>query len=343
MPCIEQVRAAYYSSRPTASSTQPTSDDASTPAETPEVTPLFFPSSISSSFWPTGCIPGLVDKERRLRLAQADDGLNELRRQLRISATLRDYKKVQVGGTSQRMGARMRSLLNRFHDKTIRCAERYSAAYGALSTLDPNGHWTARLRFLDHKKDLRAPHRNEEDESRESRRELSWIWLVLREDGPPRAEASTDEINDSKSMHPLSLTNAHGLKPGTWHFSFFFHSQPNTDCGYILTAMRVEWAKTKARADRWREEVLLVTEEMRRTICFLDWKAKWWLDLMYRPDAPLCTQRGVAAYATKQAAICRSMAMSFAKCWFPLLKAHQIPIEWPSQYIPTDPSVMDVD
>jgi hypothetical protein len=203
MPCIEQVRAAYYSSQSAASSTQPTLDDTSIPAETPEVTPLFFPSSVSSSFWLTGCIPGLVDKERRLRLAQADDGLNELRRQLRISATLRDYKRVQVGGTRQRMGTRMRNLLSRFQDKTIRCAERYSAAYQALSTLDPDGHWTARLQFLDHKKDLRPPRRSEDDESRESKRELSWIWLVLREDGPPRAVASADEINDSKSLHPL--------------------------------------------------------------------------------------------------------------------------------------------
>jgi hypothetical protein len=222
MPCIEQVCTAYYSSQSTASSTQQTSGDESTPAETPEVKPLFFPSSVASSFWSTGCIPGLVDKERRLRLAQADDGLNELRRQLRISATLRDYKKVQVG-SSQKMGTRMRNLLSRFHDKTIRCAERYSAAYQALSTLDPNGHWTARLRFLDHKKDLRAPRRSEDDESRETRRELSWIWLVLREDGPPRAVASADEINDSKSMHPFLPTKACGRKHGTQHFSSFFH------------------------------------------------------------------------------------------------------------------------
>ena len=111
-----------------------------------------------------------------------------------------------------------------------------------------------------------------------------------------------------------------------------------------MTAMRVEWAKAKARADRWQDEILLVTEEMRHTICFLDWKAKWWLDLTScRPDASLCTQHGMAAYATKQAAICHSLAMSFAECWFPLLKAHQIPIEWPSQYIPTDPSAMAVD
>ena len=42
MPCIEQACTAYYSSQSTASSTQPTSGDESTPAETAEVMPLFF-------------------------------------------------------------------------------------------------------------------------------------------------------------------------------------------------------------------------------------------------------------------------------------------------------------
>ena len=40
--------------------------------------------------------------------------------------------------------------------------------------------------------------------------------------------------------------------------------------------MRVEWAKTKARADHWHEEVFLVSEEMRCVLYFLQWKAEWW-------------------------------------------------------------------
>jgi len=62
----------------------------------------------------------------------------------------------------------------------------------------------------------------------------------------------------------------------------------------MIIAMHVEWAKTKARADQWREEVLLLTEEMHRTICFLDWKSSWWLQLASsRPDAPLNVQHGI--------------------------------------------------
>ena len=73
--------------------------------------------------------------------------------------------------------------------------------------------------------------------------------------------------------------------------------------------MRVEWAKTKAHADRWCEEVLLVTEEMRCVLYFLQWKAQWWSSQSALwLDAPTRVQQGIAAYAAKQAAISHSMA-----------------------------------
>jgi hypothetical protein len=74
---------------------------------------------------------------------------------------------------------------------------------------------------------------------------------------------------------------------------------------------------------------------MCQTICFFEWKAMWWLEqVALRSDAPVHVQHGISAYAAKQAAICLSMAKSFATCWYPTLKKQNIPIEWPSQYIP---------
>ena len=165
----------------------------------PEHMKLWLPSSLPRALWETGCCVGLVAKEHRLRLAQADDALNELRRQLRISATLLDYKKATIGGTSQRMGTRTRTVMVCFHDKTYRCAERYDAAYHALTIFDPNGEWTRRLHPLDHSKDLRLPCRDrEEDPTAESKRELSWIWLVSPSSGRPTEVTTQDEVNDSK-------------------------------------------------------------------------------------------------------------------------------------------------
>ena len=42
------------------------------------------------------------------------------------------------------------------------------------------------------------------------------------------------------------------------------------------TALRIEWCRTRARAMRWSEEVLLVQEEMRRVLEYMSWLANWW-------------------------------------------------------------------
>src|SRR4051794_22222389 len=44
----------------------------------------------------------------------------------------------------------------------------------------------------------------------------------------------------------------------------------------IPVALRIEWMKSRARAARWSEEVLLVVEEMCQVMQFLKWKAEWW-------------------------------------------------------------------
>lgn len=40
--------------------------------------------------------------------------------------------------------------------------------------------------------------------------------------------------------------------------------------------LRVEWAKSWARAAWWGEKVDLLSEEMRCTLAFLQWRADWW-------------------------------------------------------------------
>lgn len=99
--------------------------------------------------------------------------------------------------------------------------------------------------------------------------------------------------------------------------------------------MRVEWAKSHARAQRWSEEVVLVIEEMRRVIKYLDWKASWWRDQATlrsstaRPDII----SGLHAYAERQADLMVLMAKSFASSWYSILDASHLPIDWPSPYI----------
>ena len=66
-------------------------------------------------------------------------------------------------------------------------------------------------------------------------------------------------------------------------------------------ALGVEWAKAKARADRWEEEVVLLDEEMRRVLKFCKWKATWWMErVTLRKGLPGRSIEGFRAYATEQ-------------------------------------------
>src|SRR5262245_61681286 len=153
----------------------------------PEKIPLQLPSGVPRSQWLNNSLP---DKERRLRLAQAKDALEELKRLLRVTMGLWNYKFTQLG-PSQRAGTRARSMITRFRNKVNHCADRYRAARGALRVLDPNGGRTACLRELV-AKELRQPCIVEEDVSK-GRRDLSWLWL--QNSG---TSATEDEIGDSE-------------------------------------------------------------------------------------------------------------------------------------------------
>jgi hypothetical protein len=92
----------------------------------------------------------------------------------------------------ERVTTRARALINRFNEKTVRCANRYRQAYSALLALDPNGNWKSRLQPL-HDDDVKGP--GKEDDEAEGTRQLSWIWLVER--NGDAASAEEGEVTDS--------------------------------------------------------------------------------------------------------------------------------------------------
>ncbi|KAH7904723.1 hypothetical protein BJ138DRAFT_1138468 [Hygrophoropsis aurantiaca] len=240
----------------------------------PECTPLRLPSSISSSLWSAEFLEGLVQKERRLRLAQAHDALCELRQNLQMWSTLKHYKQTQIGGISQKANTRARALLTHFWEKVV-------PARSALVVLDPNGSWINQLLVLKDT-DIKGPRRSDNDVG-EGDRELSWIWLV------PRTEMR-DETG--------SIVEERELNEG----------------------LRVEWGQSRARAQRWHEEVQLLSEEMRRVVVFLDWKSKWWtVQGTKRSNMSADISSGLRAYAAKQENIYHDLAMSFGEKCFPVM------------------------
>ena len=90
------------------------------------------------------------------------------------------------------------------------------------------------------------------------------------------------------------------------------------------------WARGKARADRWTEEVVILLEEMRRTLAYCDWKAGWWRE---RRDSRFGSEElhdGTSAYASKQADMWNSLRQSFSGLWAPIIREYSLPADWPS-------------
>ena len=262
--------------------------------ELAEAIKLFLPSACPSDLCTSDSMKILRSKESELRYAQAQDALAFIRKFRRILMSISGSRHSNVSGTGNRANTRMRSLLNKFHKKIKLAALRYRAAYQALLFIDSDGPWKAQLRVL-HDEDIRGPGRDEDDDILgEGRREMSWIWLV----------ASPVELNSNNS---------------------------DADTKEV---MRVEWARTKARAQRWSEEVRLLQEEMRRVLEYFAWKAQWWREQsdlrIHFDDLSVCS--GIRAYAEKQAVILETLAHSFAVRWSSVLKRHGLKATWQLKY-----------
>jgi hypothetical protein len=114
--------------------------------------PIFLPSSLPPTLHPqlctTGIAPGLLDKEIKLRIAQADDALAKIRCHRRVVTGLVLFKKLNVSGAGQKKNTQIRSLFKRFNNKTESAAERYCTARQALLNVNAEGNWRLRLQEL---------------------------------------------------------------------------------------------------------------------------------------------------------------------------------------------------
>lgn len=167
----------------------------SLPVESAESMPLHLPSSLPRHLQQLPELATVLQKEHRLRIAQADDALAEIRRQRQIISGLWHFKKLNVDGTGNKASTRMRTLYNRFNLRAQRYAGCYRAALTALLTLDPDGSWRSRLKDLNDN-DIRGPGKDDNG-SGNSRFKPSWIWLVPRVHSAPNMGDSEQVLDDS--------------------------------------------------------------------------------------------------------------------------------------------------
>ncbi|RDX40751.1 hypothetical protein OH76DRAFT_1459407 [Lentinus brumalis] len=189
-----------------------------------------------------------------------------------------EYKDQHIRG--QREHGKTIDLIKSIEAKVALDTSRYRAAYAALMTLAGalgKVDWRGSLRPLNDD-DIR--HVSAGDGSGSvGRRELSWIWQTS---GP---------LSTGTAVDPVVQEN-------------------------LQAALRVEWCKARARAQRWSEEVELLEEEMRRVIQYHEWRAGWWeqrvgTTFQDRPDY----LEGANAYAYRQASIRRAMRDFCKRAW----------------------------
>ena len=109
--------------------------------------PLYLPSSLPLDAR-SKCPPKLVAMEKAIRLAQCYDSLSSLRLQLHSRSRLIKDKYVNV--RSQVPNTRSRGLITSVTSRVSDAADRYTAAYSALSALetDPSAEWRTELHLL---------------------------------------------------------------------------------------------------------------------------------------------------------------------------------------------------
>lgn len=295
---------------------------------------LWLPSEVSAEDRDTWCLPDIPSLEFRFRYAQADDSLAEVRRLRRLVQGLQDQNSKHPS-RSQKNVTRSQGLFEGFKARISRSASRYTRARDAMLALDPGEKlcpgWKRRFQKLNDS-DIRGPGRATGDS--EGQFVPSWIWLVPRLTPPTPATASSKDLATTTHTSPLPDDEATTTAAA---------EQVAANDAELANSMRVHWAKCQARAERYEEEVALTVEEMGRTLSYFEWKRSWWLTLgseREKSDTPTSAgvQRGLNAYAHRQASIYETLVVSFVSRWRKSLLSHKLNPPWLSQYpVATDP------
>ncbi|KAJ7734861.1 hypothetical protein B0H16DRAFT_1664965 [Mycena metata] len=278
----------------------------------PETIKIFLPSSLPAAARETVCLPQLAQNEEDLRQAQAGNALRELRSNLRTRTFAHQFKRKNMGG--QGMYTKSQSLQDGIEDCIRSASARYRAAWVGLLALRGPGDWQTVLREL-RAEDVRginerAMNEEEKDDNRKAR-----LLAGLTGDG----SEDVDEYGESIPLTVLfNLETGEGTRQSSWlWYSAMGVGEVDAD-GKLHADIRVEWSKARARADRWREEVILVEEEMRRTIQYCLWKARWWEErLDVRRDITPAPVEGLRAYGLEQVARERAWAETWGARWEP--------------------------
>ncbi|KZP18029.1 hypothetical protein FIBSPDRAFT_956594 [Athelia psychrophila] len=273
----------------------------------PEKTRLYMPSELGVSERRRACVTGITKAEAAFRFAEISEALEDLRRYLRTRTYLSRWKIRHV--TGQRSNTRARALQHRVDVKVHAAAVRYRHSRRAYLALEGPGDWAKSFKEL-HDDDVRSLNERQlTDRKKEERARLM-----------QRGERA---LGDTRQGVPLEGIVGEGQRKLSWIW-FVVNINEDENSPHMQEALRVEWAKSKARAGRWCEEVKLLCEEMRRVIAYGRRLAECWDDdaqmRLSAAAVPDQLQEGLQAYASEHAAMESRIAGQLEEQWATMRK-----------------------
>ncbi|KAJ6528208.1 hypothetical protein B0H19DRAFT_1275002 [Mycena capillaripes] len=248
-----------------------------------EAVHLFLPSDIlDRAKRVQACAVGLPDVEADLRIDEARTALEALRQGLRTRTMTNRYRLRHC--TGQRMLTRGQGILRQINLRIHKAKLRYRYACNALTRLKDHGVWEKELQVLQDS-DVRALN------ERALTAEEAAQWESIHELG---------DVPEEGGIGALGVVAA---GEGRRTLSWIWYTAKATDPteAELIEALRVEWCKAHARMRRWHEDVVLVEEEMRRTLEYGYWAAAEWVRRgSARDEVSVELGEGLAAYAAEQ-------------------------------------------
>ncbi|KAG6826456.1 hypothetical protein H0H92_015744 [Tricholoma furcatifolium] len=294
----------------------------------PEECELWLPSQLPPQCRDAVCVTGLAGTEDKLRTAQCYDALEGLRHVLRLKTRMVQFKNANIRG--QRSTTRSRAVIDRVHQRALHYAQKYRAARHSKLQLSGPGGWEKSLRVLedadvraytDPSQIRRGPGRRgtvEDDAALIPGTELRDGVMepedaenepALYPDPDPEVSATEGGI----SLIPEQRAQRDGTGESRRELSWIWTTGRVASTLDDDDLLRSEWAKSRNRAQRATEEVLMLREEMGRALRFLAWKAEWWRQRAAAIHASEDLREGLRAYGLEQASLQEKMALSFRK------------------------------
>ncbi|KAL1711275.1 hypothetical protein EV715DRAFT_268679, partial [Schizophyllum commune] len=255
---------------------------------------LWIPSDFTQQEREEGCVEGLDAIEVREKMYAKHYLINE--------------RNASVVG--QRDSTRARKVIERVDDHITQHRDKYRRARAALHRLDSPSAYPDFRELKD--SDLTMDDDREADGSSTNR-------LATAGSRGAKVIATSRKTDGADTRHGrevAAVRRADSRRNLTSWIWTCLGGPVQDEEAQVHDAVRIEWAKARARSERWQEEVMLLEEEMQRVLRYLAWSGQEWAQRAETtPTRDAYMRAGLQAYALRQRAIVDAVARSFRERW----------------------------